>query len=216
MSRTLTSTASSGRRHINSITSRSSGPSLETTSPVRLNFCGMERSFMRASIRNRASSVKRIRLPPFGRRALIRSRSDRELVEITDAVGLRPQPDFAGNRFGERVIEQMLAVQPSFELSSMYGDLDLVPLVQLERHVLGALLDEFADAFVERPEHQVVLLAVEAHRQVVAVQFEIEEDSGAFVQLSFDHLEFHAHFSVLKIRNILGDRVREISECFDV
>src|SRR5215831_19861858 len=174
MSRTLTSAASSGRRHINSITSRSSGPSSETTSPVRLNFCGMEGCFMRASIRNSASSVKRIRLPPFKRRALFRSRRDRELVEITDAVGLRPQPDFAGNRFGERVIEQMLAVQPSFELSPMYGDPDLVPLVQLERHILRALLDEFADAFVERPEHQVVLLAIEAHRQVVAVRFEVE------------------------------------------
>src|SRR5262252_2529063 len=156
MSCTLISAASSGRRHINSITSRSSGPSSETTSPVRLNFCGVERCFMRASIRNSAPSVKRIRLPPFNRRALFRSRRDRELVEITDAVGLRPQPDFAGNRFGERVIEQMLAVQPSFELGTMYGDLDLVPLVQLERHILRALLDEFADAFVERPKHQVV------------------------------------------------------------
>ena len=64
----------------------------------------------------------------------------------------------------------------------MNGDLDLVPLVQLERHVLGALLDEFTDAFVEGPERQIVLLAVEAHRQIVAVRFEVEEDSGAFAR----------------------------------
>src|SRR5262249_37813838 len=116
MSRTLTSAASLGRRHINSITSRSSGPSSATTLPVLLTLCGVKGSFMRGSIRNNGSSAKRIHLPPFKRRALFRSRRDRELVEITDAVGLRPQSDFAGDRFSERVIEQMLAVQPSFEL----------------------------------------------------------------------------------------------------
>src|SRR5262245_43196137 len=99
MSRTLT-TASSGRPQIDSITSRSSGPSLDTTSPVHLNFCGVEGNFMGASIRNSASYVKQIHRPPLNRRALFRSRRDRELVEITDAVGFRPQPDLAGNRFG--------------------------------------------------------------------------------------------------------------------
>jgi hypothetical protein len=39
---------------------------------------------MRASIRDNASSVKRIRRPPFKRRALFLSRRDRELVEIAD------------------------------------------------------------------------------------------------------------------------------------
>src|SRR5262245_31641173 len=213
MSRTLTSGARLGRRPINSITSRSSGPRLDAAGPrsdtaplpVRLNPCSLIRGFMRGSIRNGAPSVNR-------NRSLFRGRRDRELVEITDAVGLRPQPYFAGNRFGENVIEQTLAVQPSFELGSMYGDLDLMPFVQLERHVLGALLDEFADAFVERPEHQVVLLAVEAHRQVVAVRLEVEEDSGAFIQLAFNHLELHADFAVSEIRNIPGDRIGEVGE----
>ena len=77
----------------------------------------------------------------------------------------------------------MFAVQRRLELCALNGDLQRVPRIHLQWNVLHPLLNETALTFYKRPEHHVVFLAVEAHREIVAVRLQIEQDSGALIEL---------------------------------
>ena len=78
------------------------------------------------------------------------------------------------------------------------------------------LLDEAALAALERPEHQVVLFAVEADGEVIAVRFEVEQNAGALIELPGDDLETNADVAIVKIVNVFGDRIRKIGKRFHV
>src|SRR5437870_9266982 len=116
---------------------------------------------------------------------------DGVVVELADAVGLRPDADFARHRLRERVFEQELVVEVAAQLRPAHSDLHPVPLAELQRHVVRALLHEAALSLLEGPEHEVVLLAVEADRQVIAVRFQVEEDAGALIELAAEEAEAH-------------------------
>ena len=69
--------------------------------------------------------------------------------------------------------------------------------------VLRAFFDEAALARFECPEDEVVLLAVEANGEVIAVCFQIEEDSGALIELSGQEAEANRDLAVAEIVNVL-------------
>src|SRR5215470_18438171 len=102
MSRTLTSAARLGRRHINSITSRSSGPRSDAPpSPGRLNPCSVMRGFMRGSIRDWPFSVKRNLLSHQGLCKFVCDLADR-LKPATE----HPEPkNFSFEPLVDRIIE---------------------------------------------------------------------------------------------------------------
>src|SRR6185436_3811933 len=85
-----------------------------------------------------------------------------------------------------------------------------VPLLQLQRHVVRAFFHEAALAAPESPEDEVVLLAVEAHGEVVAVRLEVEEDAGALIELPAEETETHGDLPAGEIGDLLRDGVREI------
>ena len=76
--------------------------------------------------------------------------------------------------------------------------------------VLGALLHETALAALERPEHEVVLFAVEADGQVIAVRFEIEEDARALIELAGQEPEADRDFAVAEVADVLSDGVGKV------
>src|ERR1041384_1509307 len=98
----------------------------------------------------------------------------------------------------------------------MNRDLEGVPRFHLQWNVLVSLLHEAALAFQERPEHDVVFLAVETHRQVVAARLQVEKNACALVELTRNELEAHRDLAIVKIIDILGNGIREISERLDV
>src|SRR5262245_35492741 len=73
-------------------------------------------------------------------------------------------------------------------------------------------LDRRAFAFLEFPQHEVVLERIGTQRQIVAAGLEIEQDAGALIDAAGDALEAQRYFAVMKILDVLGDRVREIGE----
>ena len=89
-------------------------------------------------------------------------------------------------------------------------DLHRVPVAERDVDVLGAFLHEAALAAFERPEHQVVLFAVEADRQVIAVRFQIEEDAGALIELACEQSEADRDFAVAKIIDVLRHGIWEV------
>src|SRR3954452_277545 len=110
----------------------------------------------------------------------------------------------------------MLAVEPAFELGAVDGDLDRVPLLVGNVDVLGSLLDEAALALVERPEHEIVLLAVESHGEVIPVRLQVEKDAGALIEAAAEDLETHRDLAVVEVVDVLSYGVREVSEGLDV
>ena len=67
---------------------------------------------------------------------------------------------------------------------------------------VGAFTHELAHALVERPQHQVVFLAVEPHRQVIAVRFQVEQDPRALVKRALDDLEPHRDLARTEVARI--------------
>src|SRR5436189_6389223 len=96
------------------------------------------------------------------------------------------------------------------ELRPLDRDPHPVPLAHLQMDVVQALLDEAALAALERPEHQVVLFAVEADGEVIAVRLQIEQNAGALVELPAEEAEADGDLAVLEIVDVPGHRVREV------
>src|SRR6476659_8274569 len=103
----------------------------------------------------------------------------------------------------------MFAIERRLETCALHGDLQRVPRVHLQRHVLASLLDETALAFYESPKHDVVFLAVEAHGEIVAVGLQVEEDARTLIELARHEFESHRDLAVVEIINILRNRIRE-------
>src|SRR5215469_3793595 len=137
-------------------------------------------------------------------------RVDGVLVVEADAVGLGPDADLAGDRLGQGVLEQKLAVEPALELRTVHGDLHVLPGLHGKRDFFAAALDELAHALIEGPEDEVVFLAVEADGEVVAVRLEVEEDAGALVERAVHHLEAHGDFAVAEVVHALRHGVGEV------
>ena len=66
-----------------------------------------------------------------------------------------------------------------------------MPLAHLQMNVVRSLLHETPLAALERPKHEVVFFAIEADGQVIAVRFEIEENSGALIELAAEETKSH-------------------------
>src|SRR5215203_3601542 len=106
--------------------------------------------------------------------ALSRRRRHHVIVDLADAVRLRPHAHLPRHRRGQRVVEELLAVEVALQLRAVDGDLHRVPLLEGDVDVLDALFDEAALALVEGPEHEVVFLAVEADRQETPFGFRLK------------------------------------------
>src|ERR1044071_3107811 len=91
-----------------------------------------------------------------------------------------------------------------------------MPLVHLQRHILRPLLNKAALAFLESPQHHVVFLGVKAHREIVSVWLQVKKNTRALIELSGDQLETNANLPVVKVFKLFGDRIREVSEGFDI
>src|SRR5215471_3367512 len=110
-------------------------------------------------------------------------------------VRFRPQADAPRYRLRQRVLEVELAVEPALDLGAGDADFQVVPLAGRGRGVADPF-DRRAPALLELPQHQIVLEAVGANGEVVAVRLEIEQDAGALVDPAGDALEPHRDLAV--------------------
>ena len=133
----------------------------------------------------------------------------RVLLKLTDAIGLRPDAHFSADP-APPACTPAAARRRAIRAASFPSTCDLhaMPFADLQVHVVRALLHEAAFAALERPEHEVVLFAVEAHGQVVAVRLEVEEDAGALIELAAHQAEAHRDLTVLEVRDVLAPRRR--------
>src|ERR1051325_11460041 len=142
-------------------------------------------------------------------------RRDDEVVEFHHAVGLRPDADFARHRLGEREVEELLAVEEALKLHAVHCDLERMLGPELQGDVLGAALHELSLAGVERPQDDVVFRAVEAHGEIVAVRLDVEEDAGAPIERTADHLKAYGDLAVLEVVDPLRHGDGEVGERLD-
>jgi hypothetical protein len=79
---------------------------------------------------------------------------DDKILEVARAVGLRPQADFAGYRFRQRIFERKLTIDVGSEVGSGHRHLQLVPLIAREvpRLPPRAALDHFSNTVMEGPD----------------------------------------------------------------
>src|SRR6266853_6217812 len=121
-----------------------------------------------------------------------------KVVELSDAVGLRPNTDLAS--VGEGFvfdIEQMLAVVVGFEKVSRELDAQRVPLAR--RNLLFHAVTALAAHDVERTsfavhslvKHGVVLVRVRAEDVEVVLVFASPDHAAGLIFLAADWFEFH-------------------------
>ncbi len=131
----------------------------------------------------------------------------RVIGEIHVTVGFRPQADPPRDRLGQRVFEIEFAVEIALDLGAADPNLQVVPLARGSRRVShpshrGTL------ALFELPEHEIVLEAVGADREVIAVWFQIEQDARALVDTTGQPFEANCDFSVREVVDVGCDHIR--------
>src|ERR1700730_326978 len=94
---------------------------------------------------------------------------DAIIVEIHDAVGLRPHADFSRHRRRQGVFEIELAVQIAFDSRSADTDFQILPLPARGRRVADPL-DARALALSVFEQHEIVFERIGPHQKVVAVR----------------------------------------------
>src|SRR5262245_62116646 len=119
---------------------------------------------------------------------------DGEVVELDVAVRLRPQADAARHRRRQGVLEVELAIEIALDLGTGDADFQVVPLAARRRRVPDPL-HRRALAFLELPQHEIVLEAVGPHGEIIAVGLEIEQDAGALIDAAGNALEANGNFS---------------------
>src|SRR6266446_7484163 len=134
---------------------------------------------------------------------------DAIIVEIHDAVGLRPHTDFSRHRSRQGVIEIELAVQIALDLRSADPDFEILPLPARGRRVADPL-DARSLAFLVFEQHQIVFERIGPHQKVVAVRLEIEQDPGALIDASGNRLEPEADLPAPEIVDPLRDGIGEV------
>src|SRR4051794_4029235 len=65
-------------------------------------------------------------------------------------------------------------------------------------------------AVLELPQDEVVLQAIGADGQIVAVGLEVEQDAGALVDAPRNAFEAYADLALAEVLNVACDRVREV------
>src|SRR5215510_5108411 len=113
---------------------------------------------------------------------------DAIVIDVHMAIGLRPDPDLAGHRLGELVGEIELAVEITLHAVALDHDLEVMPGLRRRGHVTHPL-HRAAPALFELPQHEIVLERVGAHREIVAIGPQIEEDPGTLIDAARQRLK---------------------------
>src|SRR5262249_40950410 len=101
---------------------------------------------------------------------------------------LRPQPDAACDWRRKLVLQIELAVEIAFDLIAGNAYLKVVPGACRCRRIANPF-DRGAPAFLELPEHEIVLERIGADGEVVAVGLKIEQNAAALIDAAGDALE---------------------------
>jgi hypothetical protein len=107
------------------------------------------------------------------------------------------------------MLQVKFAVEIGRELGAGDADLEVMPLASRGRRIANPF-DRRPLAVLEFPQHQIVFERICADGEVVAVRFEVEQDSGALIDPAGNPLEAHGDLAVAKIRHILGHHIGEI------
>ena len=100
-----------------------------------------------------------------------------------------------------------LAIQITLDLGAADPNLQVVPLMRGRRRVSHPV-HRGTLALFELPEHEVVLEAVGADREVISVRFQIEQDAGALIDTAGQPFEANRDLSVCEVVDVGCDHIR--------
>ena len=113
------------------------------------------------------------------------------IVEIHDAVRLRPHADLSRDRYRQGVLQIELAVQIGLDFRSADPDFQILPLPARGWRIADPLHTR-AGALLVFEQHEIVFEGVGSDEEVVAVRLQIEQDAGTLVDAPGDRLEAEA------------------------
>src|SRR5215470_15314353 len=115
----------------------------------------------------------------------------------------------ARDRRRQNILQIQLTIKIALDLGTRDRDLEIVPLARGGRGIANPFYGR-APALFEFPQDQIVFEWIGTEGKVIAVGLEVEKDSGTLIDAAGNAFEVHRNFSVVEIRYVLGNGVREI------
>src|SRR5437870_6104945 len=131
------------------------------------------------------------------------------IVEINDAVRLRPDADPSRNRRRQGVLQVELAVEITLDLRPADPHFQILPLPDWGRRVPDPL-NARALALLVFEQYEIVFERIGPHQKVVAVRLQIEQDPSSLIDAAGDRLEAEADLATAEIVDPLRDGVGEV------